>query len=118
MITCLEAPFPKLVSTTHFVDFCFQSDLYKNQFKKNRHSPDKLVPTSYQASIEDDDQSIFIVAWWTKVALIKENTGEQLNDCIAQRCKHELSREQLYLIGHAEENVHIFMGTMEPGNSI
>lgn len=51
------------VSTSNFIEFKRLRKLYEKQIEeKGKQRKDKIIPTSYRASIEDDDLKTFIAA--------------------------------------------------------
>lgn len=106
VISCLEAPRLKGVSTRQFIEFKRLRDLYEKQVEeKSRNLKEDIVPTSLRASIEDDDLNIFIAAGWIDAESIDTITERQILQCIEERCKRVTTGEHLYLVDQAVKNV-------------
>lgn len=72
---CIEAPILKRVCIQDFIEFKHQPEIYYNQInEKERQLKEDIVPTSYRASIEDDDLTTCIDAGWINASSINEIT--------------------------------------------
>lgn len=69
VITCMEAQRLKGRAASQFIEFNRWRDFYEKQLSEQCNQTSKTnSPTSYKASIEDDDLGVFINAVWIKAA--------------------------------------------------
>lgn len=66
--------------------------------EKARQLKEEIVPTSYRASIENEDLRTFIGTGWVEANFTDELTERQIQQCVDDRCKRKANGEQLYLI--------------------
>lgn len=110
VINCLEAPSLRGVSTRHFIEFKRLRLLYEKQIEeKSRQLKEEIVPTSYRASIEDDDLRTFITAGWIEANSIDELTERQIQECVESRCHRPIDGEKLYMLEQAVRGVSMQM---------
>lgn len=93
IISCSERPGLKRISTLRITVFWRVRQLYKKRLEEKGTHLKEVVATSYSASIEEDELRIFIAAGGVEFSSIDELTEE--------RCKKEVTREELYLFGEA-----------------
>lgn len=106
MIACVEAPRLNEIATSQFIESKCLRTLYKKQVReKSKQLKENPIHTSYRASIEDGDLMIVVAAGWVDSASIDELTETQIQQCLDDRCKQEITGEQLYLVDPVISNV-------------
>lgn len=80
--------------------------MYEKQLEEiGRRLEGEIVANSYNASIEDEDLKIFIVAGWIKGCAVNELTDSQIKNCIEKTFKRKVVWEKLYLVDNAVRSV-------------
>lgn len=114
IVSNLEAPRLRGVSTQHFTTFLKERELYEKQLEEKNKDPGfKVSPTSYRASIDDEDLKIFITANWISASSVDEITEEELQKCVHSRAVREISENQLSLINLVVRDVKMNMNILE-----
>lgn len=57
---------------------------------------------------------IFIAAGWIEASSTDEITEQQVQQCVADRCKHQIEGENLYPVEHAVRGVTVDMQIADP----
>lgn len=86
--------------------------------EKARILNEKILPTSYRASIEDKDLETLIAVDWIEASCIEEITERQIYECVEERFKQKESGEQLNLIDQIIEIVYIQMHIADAGDRL
>lgn len=114
IVTNLEAPRLKGVSTKEFNQFFRLRELYEKQIaERNREPGLNLTATSYRASIDDSDLRIFLTAGWVEATDISSITEEQLRECVKKRSVREVGGEQLHIVEEAVKDVKMNLSIAE-----
>lgn len=93
--------------------------MYEKQIEeKSRQLKEDIIPTSYRASIEDDDLEIFLAAEWIETSSIDEITERQVQLCVEERCNHKADGGHLFLINLAVKNVAMDMQMIESNKRV
>lgn len=102
IISSVEAPRLRGVSTNHFIDFKKRREIYEMQIVEKNTDPATNIPlVSYKVSIENADLRLFIAAGWIQAPSIENITEMQIRKCIQDRGYLLLDDEHLYLIDEA-----------------
>lgn len=102
IISTIEAPRLRGVSTKHFIDFKKRRELYEKQIEeKNKDSATSIPLVSYKSSVENADLRLFIAARWVPVDTIEQITELHIRQCIQDRGHRLLDGEHLHLITEA-----------------
>lgn len=67
----------------------------------SRNLKDEVVPTSYRASIEDENLETFIADVWIEAKDLEEISERQTQEFVEESCKRKINGVQLYLIEDA-----------------
>lgn len=114
IVSSIEAPKLRGVSTKHFIEFRKNRELYEKQINEKNQEPGTRVPLiSYKSSIENADLNIFIAAGWVSAATIDHITELQIRQCIEDRCHRVLDGEHLHIIEDAVKKVAMKMQIFE-----
>lgn len=84
--------------------------------EKSRNLKEEVVPTSYHASIVDEDLDTFIVAGWIEAKDLEDLTERQIQECVEKRCERKTNGEKLYLIEQSIKGVNMQMHIMRLRN--
>lgn len=96
VISCVEAPRLKGISTRHFIEFMRLIKLYEKQIEvKWKHLKEDIIPMSHRALIKDDDLKNFIAVEWVQCSSMDELSKMQIKQCVDERSKREVTGEQL-----------------------
>lgn len=112
VMNCLEALSLTGISTWHFIEFKCLREIYEKEIEEwEGQFKEDIVPTTYQASIEDENLKMFIYAGWFKATSIDEMSEHPIKQCLEERCKRNVNRDQLYLIDQGirgvSKHVHV-----------
>ena len=111
IVTNLEAPRLRGVSTKDFVQFKKARDLYEKQVaEKNREPGVSITPTSYLASIEDAFLRTFVAAKWVPVASISDIQEEHLVACVEAKAVYDPKEHDLERIEDMVADIKMDLG--------
>lgn len=69
--SCVEVPRLNRIGKSQFVEGKRLSEIYENQIEeKSKQLKGDLIPTSYKASIEDENLTTFVPAGWVECSSI------------------------------------------------
>lgn len=69
----------------------------------------KTTPASHEASMDDEDQRLFIAAQWVLTSSEDEITETQLIQCVERRSHRHKESENLQLINEAVNKINMKM---------
>jgi len=114
IVTNLEAPRLKGVSTKDFNQFFRLREIYEKQIQERNREPGlNLNPTSYRASIDDSDLRIFLTAGWVEAADISSITEDDLKEGVKKRSIRTVGGEQLHIVEETVKGVKMDLNIPE-----
>lgn len=83
-----------------------QEHYKKSSQKRGQNSKEKaFVPTFYKALTKDVKLRIFVAARWVECSYTNDIIEKQIKQCVADRCKLDVSGEQLHLVQLVVRNI-------------
>lgn len=119
ILTNIEAPRLKGISTKDFIAFKRDRELYEKQVNEKNKDPNNKIPlTSVLASIDKRFLKTFIAAQWISVDSIDKITDALVTNCIESRTSREIDVGNLHQINEAVKHVSMNMSITDADDRI